>query len=53
MILFNISATLASQICVVHSVQQGPIIAEYGVTGTTYAPEGVVFDSSGIQVFIF
>lgn len=39
-----------AKICVVHSVQQGPIIAEYGVTGTTYAPEGIVFDSSGIQV---
>ncbi|GAY48005.1 hypothetical protein CUMW_108690 [Citrus unshiu] len=39
-----------AKICVVHSVQQGPIIAEYGVTGTTYAPEGVVFDSSGIQL---
>ncbi|KAH9755828.1 calcium-transporting ATPase 3 endoplasmic reticulum-type [Citrus sinensis] len=39
-----------AKICVVHSVQQGPIIAEYGVTGTTYAPEGIVFDSSGIQL---
>lgn len=38
-----------AKICVVHSVQ-GPIIAEYGVTGTTYAPEGIVFDSSGIQL---
>ncbi|XP_044474608.1 calcium-transporting ATPase 3, endoplasmic reticulum-type isoform X2 [Mangifera indica] len=41
-----------SKICVVHSVPQGPLIAEYGVSGTTYAPEGVVFDSSGLQLDI-
>ena len=40
-----------SQICVVNSVQNGPAIAEFGVSGTTYAPEGFVFDSTGIQVF--
>ncbi|KAJ4701596.1 Calcium-transporting ATPase [Melia azedarach] len=39
-----------SKICVVHSVQQGPVIDEYDVSGTTYAPEGFVFDSSGIQL---
>ncbi|KAK1556017.1 hypothetical protein Q3G72_034629 [Acer saccharum] len=39
-----------SKICVVHSIQQGPLIAEYGVSGTTYAPEGIVFDSNGEQL---
>ncbi|KAK2660111.1 hypothetical protein Ddye_006644 [Dipteronia dyeriana] len=39
-----------SKICVVHSIQQGPVIAEYGVSGTTYAPEGIVFDSNGQQL---
>ncbi|TXG52550.1 hypothetical protein EZV62_021719 [Acer yangbiense] len=39
-----------SKICVVHSIQQGPLIAEYGVSGTTYAPEGIVFDSNGQQL---
>ncbi|KAJ0085181.1 hypothetical protein Patl1_08802 [Pistacia atlantica] len=41
-----------SKICVVHSVQQGPLIAEYGVSGTTYAPEGIVFGSNGMQLDI-
>ncbi|KAI9201497.1 hypothetical protein LWI28_024305 [Acer negundo] len=39
-----------SKICVVHSIQQGPVIAEYGVSGTTYAPEGIVFDNNGQQL---
>ncbi|XP_022768633.1 calcium-transporting ATPase 3, endoplasmic reticulum-type isoform X3 [Durio zibethinus] len=39
-----------AKICVVNSVQNGPAIAEFGVTGTTYAPEGFIFDSTGIQV---
>ncbi|XP_044509912.1 calcium-transporting ATPase 3, endoplasmic reticulum-type-like isoform X4 [Mangifera indica] len=41
-----------SKICVVHSVQEGPLIAEYGVSGTTYAPEGIVFGSNGMQLDI-
>ncbi|KAJ0025104.1 hypothetical protein Pint_08630 [Pistacia integerrima] len=41
-----------SKICVVHSVQQGPLIAEYGVSGTTYAPEGIVLGSNGMQLDI-
>lgn len=36
----------------VHSVQRGPLIAEYNVSGTTYAPEGIIFDSAGTQVVI-
>uniref|UniRef100_A0A2P2M3K3 Calcium-transporting ATPase n=1 Tax=Rhizophora mucronata TaxID=61149 RepID=A0A2P2M3K3_RHIMU len=39
-----------SKICVVHSVQRGPLIAEYSVSGTTYAPEGIIFDSRGMQL---
>ncbi|XP_022768630.1 calcium-transporting ATPase 3, endoplasmic reticulum-type isoform X1 [Durio zibethinus] len=39
-----------AKICVVNSVQNGPAIAEFGVTGTTYAPEGFIFDSTGIQL---
>ncbi|EOY15690.1 Endoplasmic reticulum-type calcium-transporting ATPase 3 isoform 1 [Theobroma cacao] len=39
-----------SKICVVNSVQHGPAVAEFGVSGTTYAPEGFIFDSSGIQL---
>lgn len=36
----------------VHSVKSGPLIAEYSVSGTTYAPEGIIFDSSATQVII-
>ncbi|KAF8410248.1 hypothetical protein HHK36_002773 [Tetracentron sinense] len=39
-----------SKICVVRSVHHGPITAEYIVSGTTYAPEGIVFDSAGMQL---
>ncbi|XP_024029035.1 calcium-transporting ATPase 3, endoplasmic reticulum-type [Morus notabilis] len=39
-----------SKVCVVHSVQRGPLIAEYNVSGTTYAPEGIIFDSTGTQL---
>ncbi|XP_021284926.1 calcium-transporting ATPase 3, endoplasmic reticulum-type [Herrania umbratica] len=39
-----------SKICVVNYVQHGPAVAEFGVSGTTYAPEGFIFDSSGIQL---
>ncbi|KAE8659173.1 Calcium-transporting ATPase 3, endoplasmic reticulum-type [Hibiscus syriacus] len=39
-----------SKICVVHSVQNGPEVAEFGVSGTTYAPEGFIFDSTGVQL---
>ncbi|KAH7523744.1 hypothetical protein FEM48_Zijuj06G0044500 [Ziziphus jujuba var. spinosa] len=39
-----------SKVCVVQSVQHGSVIAEYNVSGTTYAPEGIIFDSSGMQL---
>lgn len=38
------------QICVLHSVNHGPMAAQYNVSGTTYAPEGFVFESNGMQV---
>ncbi|KAK4559876.1 hypothetical protein RGQ29_008884 [Quercus rubra] len=37
-----------SKVCVVHSVERGSVISEYSVSGTTYAPEGIIFDSSGM-----
>lgn len=48
--LYIFFTSLSFQICVLHSVNQGPIAAEYSVSGTTYAPEGFIFDSTGIQV---
>ncbi|KAK6240021.1 hypothetical protein QUC31_005490 [Theobroma cacao] len=38
-----------SKIGMVNSVQHGPAVTELGVSGTTYAPEGFIFDSSGIH----
>ncbi|KAI4316602.1 hypothetical protein L6164_024568 [Bauhinia variegata] len=39
-----------AKVCVVHSTQRSPIVTEYGVSGTTYAPDGVIFDSTGSQL---
>lgn len=39
-----------SKICVIRSVHHGPVSAEYTVTGTTYAPDGVINDSAGLQL---
>ncbi|XP_010273141.1 PREDICTED: calcium-transporting ATPase 3, endoplasmic reticulum-type isoform X1 [Nelumbo nucifera] len=39
-----------SKICVVHSVHNGPVTSEYSVSGTTYAPEGIIFDGAGMQL---
>ncbi|KAK6939731.1 hypothetical protein RJ641_029262 [Dillenia turbinata] len=39
-----------TKICVVHSLRHGPMTVEYNVSGTTYAPEGIIFDSSGSQL---
>lgn len=36
-----------------HTVQHTPVISEYSVSGTTFAPEGIIFDSSGSQVVYF
>lgn len=41
-----------SKVCVLHSISRGPIATEYTVTGTTYAPEGSIFDSTGTQLDI-
>jgi hypothetical protein len=38
------------QICVVESAKSSPFVTEYGVSGTTYAPEGRIFDKEGVQV---
>lgn len=40
----------ASKVCVLHTVQHAPVISEYSVSGTTYAPEGTIFDSTGLQL---
>ncbi|KAM7255629.1 hypothetical protein ACFE04_008527 [Oxalis oulophora] len=39
-----------SKICVVHSVHTADIIAEYNVSGTTYSPEGIIYDNSDSQL---
>ncbi|XP_057974880.1 calcium-transporting ATPase 3, endoplasmic reticulum-type [Malania oleifera] len=39
-----------SKVCVLHSLHHGSITAEYSVSGTTYAPEGLIFDSTGMQL---
>ncbi|KAH7689745.1 P-type ATPase subfamily IIA SERCA-type protein [Dioscorea alata] len=39
-----------SKICVVRSVHRGPITTEFTVTGTTFAPEGLIFDMMGTQL---
>ncbi|CAN4078331.1 unnamed protein product [Withania somnifera] len=41
-----------SKICVLHSLNNGPVASEYVVSGTTYAPEGFIFDSLGDQLEI-
>ncbi|KAM1022055.1 hypothetical protein EV2_044184 [Malus domestica] len=40
----------ASKVCVLHTVQHAPVISEYSVSGTTYAPEGLIFYSTGLQL---
>ncbi|OAE30699.1 hypothetical protein AXG93_402s1120 [Marchantia polymorpha subsp. ruderalis] len=39
-----------SKVCVVRSAHRGPIVAQYDVTGTTYAPDGIIRDSTGVQL---
>ncbi|KAK1322635.1 Calcium-transporting ATPase 3, endoplasmic reticulum-type [Acorus calamus] len=39
-----------SKICVVWSVHHGPITTEFTVGGTTFAPEGLIFDATGMQL---
>ncbi|KAK9946378.1 hypothetical protein M0R45_011846 [Rubus argutus] len=40
----------ACKVCVLHTVQHTPVISEYSVSGTTFAPEGIIFDSTGSQL---
>lgn len=44
---------LCAQVCAVESAKRGPAVSEYSVSGTTYAPEGIIFDSTGMQVLFF
>lgn len=39
-----------SKLCVVNSVQSGPVTAEYSVSGTTYSPDGIIFNDAGVQL---
>lgn len=39
-----------AKVCVVESAKRGPAVSEYSVSGTTYAPEGIIFDSTGMQL---
>ncbi|OAY62961.1 Calcium-transporting ATPase 3, endoplasmic reticulum-type [Ananas comosus] len=39
-----------SKVCVVRSVHRSPITDEYSVTGTTFSPEGLIFDATGMQL---
>lgn len=48
----SLTLVLVCQICVVQSADHGPVINEFSVSGTTYAPEGTVFDNNGQQVTI-
>lgn len=41
------------QICVVESAKRSPLVTEYSVSGTTYAPEGIIIDNTGVQVLFF
>lgn len=38
------------QVCVVRSAHRGPVTSEYNVTGSTYAPEGIILDGAGLKV---
>ncbi|WOK95600.1 calcium-transporting ATPase 3, endoplasmic reticulum-type isoform X1 [Canna indica] len=39
-----------SKVCVVQSVHRGPITNDYAITGTTFSPEGIIFDAAGTQI---
>jgi len=41
---------LTSQVCVVRSVHQRPMTDEYSISGTTFAPDGFIYDAGGLQV---
>ncbi|CAN1135632.1 Calcium-transporting ATPase 3, endoplasmic reticulum-type, partial [Linum perenne] len=39
-----------SKICVLDSFHHGPLITEYSISGTTYAPDGIIYDNNGLQL---
>ncbi|KAM0926160.1 hypothetical protein ACQ4PT_003735 [Festuca glaucescens] len=39
-----------SKVCVVRSVHQRPITDEYSVSGTTFSPDGFIYDASKLQL---
>ncbi|OEL38425.1 Calcium-transporting ATPase 3, endoplasmic reticulum-type [Dichanthelium oligosanthes] len=39
-----------SKVCVVRSVHQRPMTDEYSISGTTFAPDGFIYDASGLQL---
>ncbi|XP_072972020.1 calcium-transporting ATPase 3, endoplasmic reticulum-type isoform X2 [Typha angustifolia] len=38
------------KVCVVQSVHRSSITDEYSVSGTTFAPDGLIYDASGMQL---
>ena len=51
-IRIHYSVVYPFQICVLKSGHHNPSTAEYGVCGTTYAPEGIIFENDRVQVKI-
>lgn len=39
-----------SKICVLHSAHHSSVTSEYAVDGTTYAPEGAIFNDDGVRI---
>ncbi|KAG0606337.1 hypothetical protein M758_9G132800 [Ceratodon purpureus] len=39
-----------SKVCVVRSAHRGPVISEYNVSGSTYAPDGIILDGAGLKL---
>jgi Ca2+ transporting ATPase len=37
---------------VVRSAHRGPVTSEYNVSGSTYAPDGIILDGAGLKVNI-
>lgn len=39
-----------SKVCVVRSAHRGPVTSEYNVSGSTYAPDGIILDGAGLKL---
>jgi Ca2+ transporting ATPase len=39
-----------SKVCFMKSLYHQPMMDEYSVSGTTYAPEGLIYDNEGVQL---